>query len=164
MKKVVLLTAALLITGAGFSVTNAQSLSDYEASGISFSRFVRPGEASIQIWVISDNRSGIYEIGDGINLGELIVLTGTGPGIMTTRERRRTTIRVFRETGASRNLIYESSLEDMVREPSLYPDLNNGDVIMLETRVKQRFQWRDALSVISAASTTILLVDRIRRM
>ena len=164
MNRVVLFIAALLLIGADINAANAQSLSDYDAAGISYSRFVRPGEASIQIWVISDNTSGIYEIGEAINLGELIVLTGTGPGIMTTRERRRTTIRVFRETGASRNLIYESSLEDMVREPGLYPDLNTGDVVMMETRVRQRFQWRDALSVISAASTTILLVDRIRRM
>ncbi len=135
-----------------------------ENEGMSLKRFVLPGEASIQVWLLSDNTSSLAEIGESVSLGELIVLSGTGPGMVTSRERRRTNVRVFRSRGDTRDLIYDVSLEELIREPATNPDLQHGDVIMIETKSRQRFQWRDALSIISAASTTILLIDRIRRL
>lgn len=135
-----------------------------ENQGMSFNRFVRPGEATIQVWLISDNTSSLAEVGESLELGELIVLAGTGPGMTTARERRRTDVRVFRGAGATRELIYDVKLEELIREPGTNPDLRNGDVIMIETKARQRFQWRDALTVISAVSTSILLIDRIRRL
>lgn len=135
-----------------------------ESEGMSFNRFVRPGEASVQIWVIADTRSGLYEVGESLSLGELVVLTGAGPGMTTARERRRTDVKVYRGTNGTRDLIYDATLEDLVREPAAYPTLQNGDVVMMQTHARQRFQWRDALTIVSAASTTILLIDRIRRL
>lgn len=135
-----------------------------ENEGMAFNRFVRPGEATIQLWVISDTRSGLYEVGESVSLGELVVLTGTGPGMTTARERRRTDVKVYRGQGSTRDLVYDATLEEMVQEPGRYPALQSGDVVMMETHTSQRFQWRDALTIVSAVSTSILLIDRIRRL
>lgn len=158
--------ACLLLITLSPQDTLAQSFgaTDVENQGMAFSRFVRPGEASVQLWVISNNRSGLYEVGESITLGELVVLTGTGPGMTTPRERRRTDVKVYRGQGGTRDLIYDATLEEMVQQPGAYPSLQTGDVVMMETTSRQRFQWRDALTIVSAASTTILLVDRIRRL
>ncbi|MFW5973316.1 MAG: hypothetical protein ACOCTG_04925 [Bacteroidota bacterium] len=150
-------------SGQDFTPPREGGLSGVEAQGMSFNRFVRPGEAFLQVWVISDNRSGLYEVGETVSLGELIVLTGAGPGITTLRERRRTNIRLYRGEGGTREIIYEASLEEMVQEPERYPRLQEGDVVMMETKVRQRFHWRDALQIVSAASTMILLIERIER-
>lgn len=167
-RTVIIFAAALLVltavpiqraTGQTFGGAVGQ-----EAQGVSFHRFARPGEATMRVWVVADTRSGLYEIGESVSLGELLVLSGTGPGIITVRERRNTTVRVFRGDRSTRGMIYEASFEEMLQNPGLYPTLQTEDAVVVETRVRQRFQWRDALSIVSAASTTILLIDRINRI
>jgi hypothetical protein len=151
-----------------FSATSARaqafSGSGVEASGVSFNRFARPGESTVRVWVVSDTRSGLYEIGEDVSLGELLVLTGTGPGLVSVRERRRTTIRVYRGDRTSRGMIYEATFEEMLENPGRYPTLQNEDAVVVETQVRARFHWRDALTIVSAASSTILLIERFRRL
>jgi hypothetical protein len=139
-------------------------VSGVEAQGVSFHRFSRPGEATVRVWVVADTRSGLYEIGESVSLGELLVLSGTGPGIVTLRERRNTTVRVYRGDRTQRGMIYEASFEDMLQNPGEYPSLRTEDAVVVETRVRERFTWRETLQLVSTASTMLLLIDRWRRV
>jgi hypothetical protein len=139
-------------------------VSGVEAQGVSFHRFSRPGEATVRLWVVSDQRSGLYEVGESVTLGELLVLSGTGPGIVTVRERRNTTVRVYRGDRTQRGMIYEASFEEMLQNPGEYPRLQTEDAVVVETRVRQRFGWRDTLQIVSGVSTVLILVDRWRRV
>lgn len=154
----VLLLAAEPVHAQSFGATGV------EAQGVSFHRFSRPGEATVRVWVVADTRSGLYEIGEGVSLGELLVLSGTGPGIVTVRERRNTTVRVYRGDRSQRGMIYEASFEEMLQNPGEYPSLQNEDAVVVETRVRQRFGWRDTLQIVSGVSTVLILVDRWRRV
>jgi hypothetical protein len=163
---IVFAVAVLLLIALPIESATAQAFggaTGQEAQGVSYHRFARPGEATVRVWVVSDTRSGLYEIGESVSLGELLVLSGTGPGIITVRERRNTTVRVYRGDRSTRGMIYEASFEEMLQNPGAYPSLRTEDAVVVETRVRQRFQWRDALTIVSAASTTILLIDRINR-
>ena len=46
----------------------------------------------------------------------------------TETSKTSVTVRLFREGGGRRDLVYEVSLERMLAEPDLYPPLQDGDV------------------------------------
>ena len=58
--------------------------------------------------------------------------------------------------------IYQARLEDFVLEPEQHPALEEGDVILIESVQRQKYTWREALSVVSSLSSIILLITRLR--
>lgn len=137
-----------------------------ESQGTNYYTFARPGENTIQILMLGDTgRDGIYEIGEGTDLAEFIALAGgAGESPLSPRQRRDVTIRLLRmEDDGQRRLVYESSLEDMLKR-SDYPTLQRDDVLRIRVRQRELFGWRDALQIVTSASTLILLVDRINRI
>lgn len=137
-----------------------------QSQGTSFYTFARPGESTIQILMLGDTgRDGIYEIGEGTDLAEFIALAGgAGEGPLSPRQRRDVTIRLLRmDDDGQRRIIYEASVDELVERMD-YPTLQRDDVLRIRVRQRQRFGWRDALQIVSGASTVILLVDRIVRI
>ncbi|HLT47827.1 MAG TPA: hypothetical protein VK002_11410 [Rubricoccaceae bacterium] len=126
---------------------------------------VLPGEPTISVYVWGTVRApGLYEVGTGTDLGELLTLTG-GPEAGPETEDRvvTTTVRVFRAQGDARVLAYEAVLDEVVREPGRYPDLRDNDIVEVETTVEEvgGFSWRDALSVVTSVAAVALAVERI---
>ncbi len=136
-------------------------------TGAAYYTFSQPGEATVQVIVLgSISRPGIYEIGIGVDLGQLLALSGGPPFTTTsgtTTSRNETTLRLFREATGRRDLVYEAPLELMLREPGLYPPLQDGDIFTVETNTvqKQRFVWRDAWTIVSSLGTIALIIERI---
>ena len=135
--------------------------------GSSYHVFAKPGEATVQVQVLGNVRfPGIYEVGVGTDLGQLLALTG-GPVQVFTEGRvvRRTeiTLRLFHGEEGRRDLVYEASLETMLANPGSYPVLQDGDVFSIETLTieRTRFGWRDGLSIVVTLATVGLLIDRI---
>lgn len=136
-----------------------------EASGVPYHVFTRPGEPTIEVMVMGSGSAGIYKIGIETNLGELLALTSGGAlSSESARQRTNVTIRLYRTEEGARTVIYEEEMEDALAAPSAYPDLQDGDVLVVETRVRERFGWRDGLRVLTSLSSLILLVDRLRRL
>ncbi len=134
------------------------------AEGTSYHIFAKQGEATIQILVLGKmGSSGIYEVGVGIELDQLLALTGGTIPAASTGSETRVTVRLFREGTGRRDLVYEAPLERMLAEPGLYPPLQDGDVLTVETFTieRDRFGWRDALSIVTSLTSIVLLIDRI---
>ncbi|RMF58362.1 MAG: hypothetical protein D6746_09840 [Bacteroidetes bacterium] len=132
------------------------------ASGTAYHVFAEPGQATIQVQVVGAVSAGIYEVSAGTDLGRLVALTGLTltPGASGTSVRYR--VKLFRDQPDGRRLLlYDAPLEEMLANPGAYPVLQEGDVVMIESKVSQRFQWRDALTILTSLSTIILLVDRL---
>lgn len=123
----------------------AQGVGGREAGGTAYYTFARPGQNTIEVLVLG-GQAGIYQIGENINLGQLVALAGGGG-----RGGRRTKVRIylFRIENGERRKVLEESVNDFV-ERSQYPSLQEGDVVRIETR--EKFNWRDALQI----STTVL--------
>jgi len=140
--------------------------SGLQSQGTNYYTFARPGENTIQILMLGDTgRDGIYEIGEGTDLAEFIALAGgAGESPLSPRQRRDITVRILRmDDDGQRRTVYESSVEDML-ERSDYPTLQRDDVLRIRVRQREVFGWRDALQIVTTASTLILLVDRINRI
>jgi len=158
-----LLLTMLLAVAPGLA--HAQ-FSGLQSEGTNYYTFARPGENTIQILMLGDTgRDGIYEIGEGTDLAEFIALAGgAGESPLSPQQRRDITIRLLRMgDDGQRRMVYESSLEDMLKL-SDYPSLQRDDVLRIRVRQRERFGWRDALQIVTSASTIVLLVDRIIRI
>ncbi len=57
--------------------------------------------------------------------------------------------------------IYSARIEQFVQEPERHPALEEGDVIMIESVQKQKFTWREAVSIVSGVSSVLLLAGRL---
>ena len=132
---------------------------------VTFFRFVEPGQASIRVNVWGDvSSAGRDEVQVGTGLLELLFLAG-GPGERTrnTREERNTIVRLSRQTGEGWAVAYEAPLSDLMALQQPDPGLQDEDVIKIETSVRQRFGWRDALTVVGTVASLALIADRIVR-
>lgn len=141
-------------------------VSDLETQGTAYYVFARPGEATMQILVLGSIGSpGIYQVRVETELDELLGLTGGTPLATSTRSETTVTVRLFREGGGRRDLVYEAPLERMLVEPGLYPPLQDGDVLTIETITieRGRFGWRDAISIVTSLTSVVVLIDAITR-
>jgi hypothetical protein len=119
-----------------------------EAGGTAYYTFARPGQNTIEVLVLGGGQSGIYEIGENINLGQLMALAGGGGrGGCHTKVR----IHPSRLENGRRSKVLEEEMGDFTERPQ-YPSLQDGDVVRIENQ--ERFNFRDWLQI----STSILFL------
>ena len=153
-----LLLVCVLFAGRGYAQTSTVPL---ELSGVSYHKYFSAGELTLQVFLISSaGGTGIYEIGTDTRLMELVTLAGFAPHARSSGTTRRIDISVIRPR-LGNEPIYKSRIEDFVLEPERHPALEEGDVVMVDSEQRRRFSWRDAVQIISGASSLILLVTRI---
>ena len=113
---------------------------EYDMVAASYHRFVLPGEVSIAVLVMGSTGSpGIYEVGRGTDLGRLVALTGAA----LSTEANKITMRLFRQNGSARDIVYEASAEEFLAFPGAYPELQDGDILTVQAVERSRFTWRD---------------------
>ena len=137
-------------------------LEDINSTGTSFSIFAKKGEATVQILVLGTGTSGVFEVGVGTRLDQLLALVGGVTMESSSEEEVETTIRLYRENIGKRTMIYEAPLEQMLTEPGLYPALNEGDIFSMETKIiqKRKVTALEISRTIGAIASVVLLFDR----
>ena len=136
-----------------------------ETRPVTFYRYLEEGFAPIQVNVWGDvNAAGRYEVKTGTGLMELLFLAG-GPGerILNAKEFRKAIVRLSRKSEAGWSVVLEISLEDLMTSNQPDLGLQDEDVLKIETEVRQKFGWRDVVSMIGTAGTLALVADRILR-
>jgi hypothetical protein len=123
-----------------------------QAGGTAYYTFARPGQNTIEVLVLGGGQSGIYEIGEDVNLGQLMALSGGGGG---GGRRTKVTIHHFRLKDGKREKILKEELGDFA-ERSQYPSLQDGDVVRIETN--QKLNWRDGLRIATTALSLTLTI------
>ena len=172
VKKIVVVRYTILVCALSlWDVTPSMGqtfgrVGEIEARGTAYHVYARPGDATVQILVMG-LAGGIYEVTDGTRLDELLALVGgaAGPeiGVQTPTVTRQTTVRLYRGSEGNRSLIYAAPLEQVLLEPHEHPRLLDGDLFLIETVTRNKFSWRDIISVIGGAASLALLVERLSR-
>lgn len=148
-----------------FCATPAQAQrnpTDVISQGTSYHVFAQPGEATIEVLVLGDAAAGVYVIGGETDLSKFLALIGgAGAESVSPSTEITKTIRLLRQAGEGRSVVYEARLEDLLRDSDSYPALRNGDVFTVETTVRNRFNLRDTLSIVSTLASVTLLVLRL---
>lgn len=158
-----LLTSAALLLALPVS---AQNLSDFERSRYSpasYYNYSEPADVTILVNVWGTVRNpGLYEIPQGTTLSHLLSLSG-GPIVAPRQVRQDRTIqvRLFRPNGAGRELLWETEMENELTAADDDLTVQEGDVVTVETVVRQRFSWRDVFSVVAAVGTVAIAIERL---
>ena len=134
------------------------------ASGVPYFIYAEAGEPTIQVNVVGGGAGGIYEVGADLRFDEFLTLATLSPGVQGGT-RQQITVRLYRTIGTQRQLVIEQDVQELLAaNPDTYPELQEGDFVNIEIRTRQRFGWRDALRIVTSASSIILLVDRLARV
>lgn len=151
------LVTVLLIGGGTAFGQDLGGSEGLRSEGTSYHVFARPGQNTIQVFLLGDvGQSGVFMIGENIDLAQLVALAGGPVGT----GRSRTTIRLYRPEDGKRTLLYEADAEEFI-EQSSYPSLRTGDVIQVESIERRGFGWRDALTLITTAASLTLTYERL---
>jgi hypothetical protein len=128
-------------------------------STVAYFYHARPGDATIQVAVWGNVKApGIYEIPVGTELDRLLTMSGGAP-IPARRKGREdeTTISIYREEEGERRTVYEARLQTLIANPQAYPDLQDDDVMVVETVTPRQFSYRDVIQILSSVGTLTLL-------
>lgn len=133
--------AALPVAAQPFPQVTPVLPTDIINQGASYVVFTEPGAPTVDVFVVQQaGRTGIFRIAEGTTLTELLVLAGgpSGQSAETSQFVRTAFVRVLRNDGSGlRNVIYEASPEEMLREPGRHPQIITGDLIETEVVVEE---------------------------
>lgn len=167
MKNVLCLFALFLISTPVFGqiVPPGGILNDLRSGSAARYSYVTQGEQSIEVDVWGTVRfPGRFEVPLDSDLADLIALSG-GPN-MTSRDTRivtsRTIVKVSRESGSNRSVVFEQEFDNLLNLQGSFPSLETGDVVMIETLERSKNQWlREwALPVAQLTATIFLIIYR----
>jgi hypothetical protein len=160
--------AFLLLTVSPASAQEFGRVAEIQSSVGPYYVHVVPGRPSTQVQVWGAVRApGLYEVDQGTDLGKLLTLAGGPPvGMLQDRRIREVTVRLYRNNAGTRTLVYEADLEAFIERPTLYPQLSDGDLVMVDAVERQTFGWREGIAIVSAVGTitsVFLYVVRLSR-
>lgn len=143
----------------------AQNLDGTPLSSYPYYRLVeQPGQATVRVTVLAPNGSGVYEVGVGLTLEEILAISGAlGLPVKTRGLERKATVRLYRTQGpdgGGRLLLFDSTPKDMLTRMD-YPVLQDMDVVEVEVIEKSKLGWRDVVSLVTASSALVLLIERL---
>ncbi len=162
MSKVLSFVALFLLT----VISATAQLSDLERSRLNtaaYYNYTEQGDITIKVHVWGAVRfPGLYEIPRNSNLSELVSLAG-GPTFAERNKRstRVVDVRLHRFTGAERDVVYSTRMENQIIVRDEDPSLLDGDVLTMEAVVRQGLSWRDVFPIVSMVGTMVLIADRV---
>lgn len=125
-----------------------------------------PGNPKMRVYVWGQAQTGLWSVDEGTDLLDFASVVTAG-GLRANRPEIETTmvLELYREGEQNEEPLYAESVEEIFSSRS-YPELRDGDILVLRERTRRRFTWREISSVIGTISSTIglvLLIDRLRR-
>ena len=163
-----ILAAVVFTCTMSITAAEAQTISELERSRsnmASFYNYSEPADVTMLVNVWGTVRNpGLYEVPQDLHLSRLLSLSG-GPIVSPRQNRQDRTIqvRLFRDGPSGRELLFETEMQNEVLASVDDPLLLDGDVITVETVVRQRFSWRDAFPIIAAIGTVAIALERLAR-
>jgi hypothetical protein len=126
----------------------------------------RPGFPRITVYVWGNADSGVWNVEKGTDLLEFITVVSRARMTDSSPDRRRVeTFSLYRnQQPGDGDPFFETEVEGMFANRGSYPALQEDDILVLETRTRGRFTWRDIARVtgtVAALVNTYLLFDRL---
>lgn len=127
-------------------------------SGTYFKHLLR-GQASIQVSAVGALRQpGLYELGSNADLRQLLVLAG-GPELAPQNARNSRTVNVQLLRMGLPTPVFEADLATAMAGRGASMPLREGDVLIVEVIERERFNWRDAFTVLGGLSAVAFMIQ-----
>lgn len=161
-----LLVAACFVAGSAMDArAQVTDLDRSRYSPAAYYNYSEPGDVTILVSVWGTVRNpGLYEVPRGTTLSTLFSVAG-GPSVAqrTRRQTRIIEMRLVRTDGGERRPIFHSEMENDIIVANEDPVLEAGDVLTVETVVRQGFGWRDVATIVGSGASLALIVERLTR-
>ncbi|MDX1545708.1 MAG: SLBB domain-containing protein [Rhodothermales bacterium] len=160
------LLLALGLAGLVAAPVAAQTLGDLRGAGSNTAHYVfaDPNDITLEVKVWGAvAHPGFYEVRQGLTLSTILSLAG-GPQstAQTTQTDRTFTIRLLRpRPDGGFDTVTETVMDNAVEVLREDPVLLQGDIVVAEETVRQRFGWRDGLALVSSLGTLTTIVLQI---
>ena len=153
-----------LLLGTSWAVS-AQSLDALRGSAGAFFSHAESSDITVTVKLWGPVQyPGLHEVRQGTPLSILLTLAG-GPIAVGQREPQSTltlTVRLLRpQPDGTDAVVFEHQMENRIEPLPEDPVLLNGDLVVIEEEYRRGFGWRDALSIVTAVSALVLVVERI---
>ena len=156
-----LVLTLLLLSPAPVVAQGFAGIDDVDASGMSYHRFVRPGEATVELLMLGNaGATGVYVVGMDTDLPQLLALSGVTLGASSGSERSEVTVRIYRQQGAQREMVFEASVADVLTAPADVPTFRDGDIIYVET-ITRSVDWYRWIRTVSSAVSLAYIISRV---
>ncbi len=128
--------------------------------------FSRPGRPTMFVYVWGTaSTPGIWKVEQDVDLLELMA-SAQIPNYGNTDNQTKSvvTVRIYRTAGGDRVQVFSSEINELLKSGKSYPPLQENDIIMIETKSKQRFNLQTIFSAIGAAASLVLLAIRVNQL
>ena len=126
----------------------------------------RPGYPQITVYVWGSADTGVWQVEQGTDLLEFAsVISQVQLESRSPDQRAINLLQIYRDGQADGDPFFESKIGDLFTQREIYPEMQDGDILVLQRETKGRFTWRDAAQVFTTVGTilnTYLILDRIR--
>lgn len=145
--------------------TAAQFAQDVIA-GPTVKTYGRPGYAKVTVYVWGTADTGVWNVEEGTDLLEFLsVAVRSEGGNRNADVRSYQVFKMYREGQNRQNdPFFESRMDELFSRERSYPTIQEGDILVVETRSTRRFTWRDITQVtgtVASLVSTYLLIDRL---
>lgn len=130
-------------------------------------KYGRSGYPTLTVYVWGNADTGVWNVEKGTDLLEFVsVVSRVRMAENDPDSRRIETLSIYRNQNpeGDNDPFFESRIKDLFANPDTYPDLQEGDILLLETETRNRFTWRDIARVtgtVAALVNTYLLLDQL---
>lgn len=144
--------------GAPQQLANQQpKVKEYGAEGVP--------KMTVFVWGNAD--SGVWRVEKGTDLLEFLSVVSRLRMRDRNPDRRLVkTLSMYRDGNPTQGEpFFQARVEELFTGRNNYPELQEGDVLVLETEAQNRFTWRDIAQVAGTVATvlnTFLIIQRIR--
>jgi hypothetical protein len=160
-----LFVAALFSITAPVNVLAQQQPGNATMNNPTVKEYGRSGYQKITVYVWGNADTGVWRVEQGTDLLEFVSVVSRLQLVDDDpRERKIETLRIYRDQAQDETPFFEQRVETLFSKRGDYPALQDGDILVLETKTKSRFTWRDVAQVtgtIAAVVNTYLLLDRL---
>lgn len=164
LHRLLLVVVLLGVCAPAAEAQNPYNRIEETRSTVAYFYHALPGEATIQVSVWGTvPRPGIYEVAETTRLDKLLTMAGGAPiEARSENQDADITIRLFRGQGSGpRQMIYEASLEELLRNADAYPTLQGEDVVVVETQLDRGIGWLEVIGIVGSVASLALTVDRL---
>lgn len=108
---------------------------------------------------------GVYEVGPDYDAQGILALAG-GPltTILRNNQSREIVVRIYKAGSRGTDPVYEQPLDAFAQGAVETPELEDGDVIEVETRDRDGWTTRDTLTAAGVTASAILAITQLLRL
>ncbi len=135
-------------------------------TGPTVKTYGRPGYAKVTVYVWGTADTGVWSVEQGTDLLEFLsVAVRTAGNTRNADVRSYQVFKLYRENQNRRgDPFFEARMDDLFSRTLSYPEIQEGDILVIETIARRRFTWRDISQVtgtLASLVSTYLLIDRL---